>query len=617
MPAPTFNQQVNGTTATPAFAANPPAGATVVLVVLFQTGPLTAVSGCGATWTLADSRNFSGRTIEIWIGANCSGSAKTITMTGISGTIDAKATSWAGGHPTAPLIFLQITPGLSWGTAPPQVVGNPGPIAPNYGTIMAFAVIDGTNLSTLSPDPGITGAASTLTKATSGQYLIAGGYTAAVASGSGPLSYTLTGSSGGISVPLNFYVLELLGQGSAASHATVAMADQSPGFGASGVNVPVAIPLPLTVRIYDGADVLGSPIAQLGRYNSLDWLDPWNALGSGSLVIPTSDPVATRANIAKYNLVRVFLGAFDVFDFWITTPQWTLASPAGESGNVVKVAGRGLEHYLHRAVVLQADPTYTAKSAGYILDDLLVQAQLRGALSLLTHDFNAAADSAGVAWPAALASLTMDFITGTNYIDILGSLRQAGVWARMRSDFTLQMWGTDPGRDLTSSVVLRQGKHLLGPVTFTEPDSDEASTMLARSRTTGLYSAVDDLATTLPDRFEGYVEGPETNDIPTMIQYAAAEILRRKANIAAIKVRVHHGMDGPNYEPYRHYTAGDRVALLVPDHFDRTAELVASIHGSGEDSGLWTAELDLAATQPIPIAALSTDVQALKVPRSS
>lgn len=82
-------------------------------------------------------------------------------------------------------------------------------------------------------------------------------------------------------------------------------------------------------------------------------------------------------------------------------------------------------------VLTKAKPvTYTNKTMGYIVDELLQKAQDRGALLRYTWDFNASTDSEGNAWTYHV-NITID--TGKSYLDLLKEFAGNG-WLEFRVD---------------------------------------------------------------------------------------------------------------------------------------------------------------------------------------
>lgn len=399
----------------------------------------------------------------------------------------------------------------------------------------------------------------------------------------------------------------------AASNASATITADDSAASATATGVIPADPLPLELRVYDGGDLMGPPVAILSSARNIKWRDVHNDLGSGSLELSVSD--ASISALAQYALVRCFDGPFEDFAFWVETLSYVVASPQGDIGNKVTVAGRGLEAYLERALATfnLGGLTYTARSAGYILADLIDRARTRSApdlLPALTYDFSADLDSAGNAWSGTLASLTLTFTEQPTILDVLTQLRELGVYARMRKDFVLQMWTADPGRDVTSSVVLRQGKHLADAVTWSVPYTHLASVMWAQGNGMAVIAAVT--GTGLPERVEGYVALSGSDDNDTLNQLLDSEGAKRKQAATAITVPVIHGLGSGEYEHYRHYAPGAFVALDVPGWFDRVSEQVAAIEVESADGTLPKVSLDLSAVRPVPLVSMAKRIAALE-----
>lgn len=616
MPAPTFDQQAGAssttsTSPTVSFGSNPPAGATVIASAHHDTSSVTSVTGLGATWALiADISGYS-----VWQGKNCGGSSKVVTFHYAANPTNTamKVVSFAGCDTAAPLdvYSTSVSVGGSGG-----VYTGTWTCTPDYPNVAVLALYSITTAGGVIPDTSMTGdVTNQLTAQTGGTYSVDGAYLLST-TGNGTL-YTvnerwvnggggeLYGTDGGI-------FLALKGAPSAQSHKAVTMAAASPAFNANGINLVPVNPLPLEVRVYPAATPNGAAIAIWEGQRGLRCLDPWNQTGTASLVMSLADPKATTTTLTPYNLVRVFVGKFDIFDFWMETPEWHVASPNGKSEEYVTVAGRGFESYLARAIAWTGGRSYSAVSAGYIMRDLITDAQSRGAVSLLGRDFTDSVDSAGVAWPTALNSLTLQFAEGRDYLACLNDLRQAGVWARLRSDFVLQMWGTDPGRDLSSAVIFREGRHLGAEITWRQQFAGAANVMLAKGITA--YGSATDVSGLLPDRFEAFVQGPQSDDSATLNQVATSEISKRYLAGDAVSMPILHGMDPGSIEPYRHFRPGDYPAIHVPGTFDRAKKVVASILIESADLAQYTATIDLSALSVDPAVKIAQAVAKLVQP---
>jgi len=586
MPQPAFNQQVASTSATLTFGANPPAGSAILMMAYHGTGTLSSVSGCGATWSRIAGNGSNGST-DVWLGVNCSGAARIITLTGPTGEINAQAVSISGADTTSPL------DSSAWSV---HAIGGGQTIdgTPVYGlcSVVAFAHVDSVTANLSGTGSGGFTSSATTTSSTH--------QSAAQWKGTAPGGTLHTAQFDTPAGSPNWYVnaYAIKGATQAAINLTCTLTGAG-GFGGTGSGDQPTNPLPLEVRVYDKSAPNGPPIATWEGQKGLSWHDPYNAVGAGQLALSLSDPKATLANLAKYNLVRCFLGPFDVFQFWVETPAWTVASPDGPAGEMVVVAGRSLEAYLERAMVWITGNSFTA-SAGAILTSLIDAARARGACSLLRYDFDAGADSAGVAWGSDYSAMSLGFTAGTDYLSVIETFRRQGLIVRLNADFTLQMFQSLGRNVQADGVVLRQARHLNAPVNWTQPSAKAASTMLARSGTS--TAIVDDVSGVLPDRMEGYIEAAvATNDATVLTKLATAEIAKRYQLATGINLQqVDHGIGPGQFEPYRHYDVGDYVGFDVPGRFDNVNEQVAAITVQSGDEADYTLTLDLSAVVPSP-----------------
>lgn len=600
--APNREAQNSGTGANPTVTlpSNPAAGDAVVLAIIGDNagGAVSAVSGCGATWELARKELTPGGTAycEVWIGRNCSGAAAVITATRGAGAWRAIASGWPGVEKVVSVVDVTETDTST--TVDPTDEG----VVPVLGTDAVFVAVF--NRDGKTPAGGTSGGFTALTgTADATAQSIAASYRTSNSAGvRAATSWDYTGPPDWRSIAVG-----IKGHGQAAVSGTVTMASTST-MRATGSNI-IPGPMGLSIVIYDDVDPTVRK-AIIENAHGIRWEDPFNDIGAGRFRLALADLKATADNLLVNNLVRCFIGPFDVFQFWIATPAWQLASPDGPAGEFVTIAGKGLEAYLDRGAVWST-LTYTAQKPGFIMRDVIVLAQARGAVPLLQTDFTATADSAGVAW-AAGTTMTIELAPGMTLRAVLGAIRQAGIYARMRNDLTLQMWQA-PGIHQESTVILRQGKHFASGLTLNQPQSQRTNAILVQGDAATLRPVIIG-GTDLPERFESYVKGPETSDNATLDAVGAAEFARREALATAFALPMLHGLGAGEYEPYRHFNVGDWVAIDVPGRYSAASQRVAGINIASADENAYEVVLDLNAVLPDVLVNLARKVEALATP---
>lgn len=610
MPAPAFVRQATHASTSAATSHNlsmgtQPAARNGIVLKVLQTalGAAPTVSGGGCTWTRVVHIAAGFNTISVWVGIEASGSGgATITINlDASGDIVAHGTEYT---------FLTATLAGTPESFGDNAVLGASAVALSVNTV-GSGVLNFTNCimeTVYAGDTAPTSEDSAWTDMTnvtgSTPTLVMHPRRRSTTTGTTTVYDADWGYPGGARWGAVAFGLQGRGQ-VAATGAAAATGGSTVSAIGSGATAP---PFGLRVAVYDDGNV-NTRLATLIRATGISWVDPFNAIGSGRFALALSDPLATTDILREGNLVRCYLGPFDVFRFWIDTPAYTLA--AGEAGDLVVVTGRGFEAYLDRAQVWAGGASYSGVSPGAVMRGQIAAAQARGAIPLVQVDFDETRDSAGVAWSADLAQ-TLTLAAGTSLRAVLDQMRQSGVYAELRADFTLQMW-QDPGRDLTGFVVLRQGRHVAGPVTVTQPQSQRSNAILVEG--TGTHAAVIFGGTPLPDRREAYVKGPATTDLDTLIQIGVAEYARRERAAIAFQVPMHHGLGPGEVEPYRHFIKGDDIAVSIPGRYDSgDPQMVAGINVAGDDAGGYAVALDLNAVAIDPVVRLAAAVERLARP---
>jgi hypothetical protein len=331
------------------------------------------------------------------------------------------------------------------------------------------------------------------------------------------------------------------------------------------------IDVPLEVTVWDGANP-ANMLAELQDASGITFQHILSDVGSGSFRIAVDDPKATTANIREGNLVKIRLQNVDVFPFWIESPKLVIA----ESGRSEwQLGGSGGLQVLAQAVVYPpgwplptgTDRVWTSATAGSILKTLIDEAQARGALAHITYDFDAAVDSQNDPWPADLNLTTH---AGTTVLDVAKQLAALGIDILMTPELVFRAYVSGTlGRDLSSSVVWRYGRHIAGDVTRVGIRSALQNAALVEG-SGGKFIEVNDPASQA-DAYTGRREGGlsfTSSSDPTTLQNAGnAQMAITQADANAISVPLNHGTGPGLFTPYSDYVPGDWVSLDIPGQY--------------------------------------------------
>lgn len=358
-----------------------------------------------------------------------------------------------------------------------------------------------------------------------------------------------------------------------------------------------ALGVPLVVTIWDGAHP-ATMLAIIEGAQAPAFNDPFDDLdiGAFSFVISRTDPKVAVAT-TEGNICRMQIGGIDRFVGFIEAP----ADTADEADkDVWKVAGHAGVSYLNQARVYPPGwPSYTGPDRVYvnatfggILDELLTEAQARGAIPALTWDFTATLDSSADLWDA---SVTLTIHAGTSLLDVTKQLVALGLEINLTPGLKLHAY-KDHTTHLEATVILRAGRHIAGPVERIGNRINLGTRDLVEGAGSvflevGLPDLEDD---PLIGRRETALSFTNSGD-PTQLQRAGeAHLASLEADAQSITVPVTHGVAADGlYEPYVDYSPGDWVTLDVPGLYDLAAFQVKAIHVAATVTDDYTVELDL------------------------
>lgn len=472
-------------------------------------------------------------------------------------------------------------PAVSLTSAPKQFVGS------SAGASSATGI-----LSTQIRCAGSSAGTSTATGALTAQIRLAGSSAGAGGATAALFTAKLLGSAtsaGSASVTANLMIpIAITGSAAGLATPTGSLTSAWPAW------TPGVEPV-LECDVYDGA----SPYAMLATLEGAfdrAFHDPFGDVGSGRFSLPVPDPKATSAILATGNLVKVKLGGVHRYSWWIENPRKIAASPDGKAGERWEIGGRGAIAYLDRAIVYPpgwpsptaSKWTYSAVHAAAILRAQILLAQARGALPRVTLTFTDSLDSDGNAWTD---TVTLELQPGMTLLDLWQKLLAMGFESEMSPDLALSMWPSRT-RDLSETIVLRAGKHLLGEVERNPQEADirtrvlvEGPGMVYEERTAGGESGPI-------GRRESYVRFDGLPVPSTLQKVGDAQLAISAAARKAIAVPVSHGTAAGEYEPYVDYRHGDYVALDVAGTFENEPARVVAITVSDRPGG-YAVELDL------------------------
>jgi hypothetical protein len=310
-------------------------------------------------------------------------------------------------------------------------------------------------------------------------------------------------------------------------------------------------------------------IAILQDASSAKWTDLLADVGSGSVELSWYDPKATVAVTQAGSLIKFLLGGVPVFAFFNDSPVLTIAE-ASESKWVL--AGQSVLSYLGRALAYMpggvAAPTalsysFNGSTPGTILKTLIDAAQVRGTIPSMTYDFTATLDSGGASW-SATGNLTV--AAGATILDVAKQLVAKGMVMSMDTNLAFHAYMPPHGTNLTSTVVWREGAHIVSPVSNVGNRTGMSSVCLIQG-TGGKFVETTDAAYTA-NPYVGRRESSldlsgSTGDTTQMTAAGNQQILLTETASQALTISLNHGSSGL-YEPYQDYHLGDTIALDVP-----------------------------------------------------
>lgn len=356
----------------------------------------------------------------------------------------------------------------------------------------------------------------------------------------------------------------------------------------------------LIFRVFEKDDPLGTALGNLDNAYGKSVTVEDNGVGSGSFSIHPDDTGAAWCEQDNYVAVwRDTVSGDPIAGFWIDTVNEVVLSPDEGGGREVKVSGRGpiaiLEEALvwHKAKSGTPAVVYPAKGEwrwknvhpARPLVRLIEEAKERGALADVTLDFSRTTDSDGTPWATDLFD-EFAIAIGTNILDVIRVLREAGLYITMTPGLVLRAWESY-GSDLSGSIGFTEGVDIRDTSEMTAAARRGKSAILVQGENRNdqdIYSVVLDSAyeTELGRRKESFFGFQKT---------ATAAILKKVGRRKLDKYKKQY--DGPftlgvidttDQVALVDYTVGDTVAVPA-EYTSAGKERIAAITLADIDNG--------------------------------
>ena len=304
-----------------------------------------------------------------------------------------------------------------------------------------------------------------------------------------------------------------------------------------------------------------SKVAVFPYWKELNFTKPVSDPGYGKLVVSSSDE-RLQTDVSGWPLEdsEVLLQVYDEgvlrFDFLASKAERPEDKP-----DVITLDGKGTAQVLERAICLPSGwPTgmgttrtfNTTRMSAWLT--LLDEAQLRGVIPQVIVSFTGAADTAGLAWPAAE---TFDINVGDNLYDMLTQFCELynATWI-MRPGFHLDIYQIH-GNDRRDEVIWHLGGHTIEH-TYQRDRSAIATNVY--SGTDGVVVTASDLsAETRWGKREAWISAGDAKDSASISRYASRnlELLKDQKKVRSVTVP----WKAPNRRVFVDWNPGDIVSV--------------------------------------------------------
>ncbi len=203
---------------------------------------------------------------------------------------------------------------------------------------------------------------------------------------------------------------------------------------------------------------------QIANAFDKSFVDELRGSGSFNFTIPKEE----ASGIAIGKIVKFGYGTQST-DFVFAGVIESIKRTHTDTQDILQISGRGVRSLLDGAVIYNTDRSYTSKTPGYIMKELIDEAKARGALDGITYTFTNTLDSNGVAF-GANQTITIDEKLGTNLGEIANRHEELAIDVWVKPDLTANYY-IERGTDTTTSanpIVLRVGESVVSYETRSE-----------------------------------------------------------------------------------------------------------------------------------------------------
>lgn len=302
-----------------------------------------------------------------------------------------------------------------------------------------------------------------------------------------------------------------------------------------------------------------------------------NAAGAGQFSINTfAMTEAERAGVNNGNYVLCRIDGFDYFKWVIENIKPTVIDVGERGAEKLDVSGRGILSILKSAIVYPTTTTnpqtlergFTGVTAAGILITFLEEAQARGAISHVTWDFTADADSFGMPWTD---SFDFNFHSGTDLMQVAEKFTNGlGIFdlhmepnlkltARIKNNTSF-----GKGTDVSEKIIFRPGQALLKLSSFYN-SPEIINSALVEGKDGTVIEVSDEESMKIYGRKEGYLQSKDTAGT-SLSAYGNAMMMNKS------KIDWGHEADVSfqYFKINKDFFLGDYIKIFVPDHGNGT-----------------------------------------------
>jgi len=297
--------------------------------------------------------------------------------------------------------------------------------------------------------------------------------------------------------------------------------------------------------------------------------------GSFSLSLPAENATDLEiGQIIKFSYGTssadfVFAGVIESLRYNHTSEQET-----------VEVGGRGIRSLLEGALIYISNRTYTSKTVGYIMSELFIEAQARGALTGMTKTFTSSVDSDAVSFTVD-QTLTIEEQLGSSLAEVANRHQEVAVDVWVAPNMSLNYYierGVDR-RIQANPLVLRVGESLMSYTQTIEGPVKNAALVAYSTASTPTESTRAGSISTYGRR-ETFLSLTNLPDLTTA--GVATERTLDNTQIPSTGATIELSDNGP--KPYLDFGIGDWI-YLVDFNGERVEYRVRAITLAEQDDG--------------------------------